>query len=154
MGVGTLKHVEVKHLRIQEKVSEKLVKVSWIPRKHNPSDLLTHTLLAASFFRLLGDFGVLWQLPPSEERHLRGVSISQLRACVWSVAIWLTSYVMRAVSILASIQKAKSPHSYVSLSPTNHVVTRRSWRGYCAIRNDSLFVTRRSDTRGESHFSW
>ena len=94
VGVGKLKHVEVKHFWIQEKVNNKLVEVTWIPRKHNPSDLLTHTLPPASFRRLLEDFDVLWQLPPVHRRHLRG-GVNPLLACVRvAQAIWLTSYVM------------------------------------------------------------
>ena len=42
VGVGQFKHAEVKLLWIQEKVKNKQLQVCWIPRKHNPSDFLTH----------------------------------------------------------------------------------------------------------------
>ena len=44
VGVGKLKHLEVKDLWLQEKTQAKQLSVQWIPRKSNPSDFLTHPI--------------------------------------------------------------------------------------------------------------
>ena len=41
-GAGRVKHLEVRHLWMQELVESGAVVIQWIPRKMNPSDSLTH----------------------------------------------------------------------------------------------------------------
>ena len=41
-GCGKIKHIEVKQLWIQEKVTNGVLAVGKVPRTENPSDCLTH----------------------------------------------------------------------------------------------------------------
>ena len=42
IGVGRIKHLEIRHLWVQDLVQNGQVTVSWIPRARNPADSLTH----------------------------------------------------------------------------------------------------------------
>ena len=57
-GVGKLRHLEVKHLWVQDLVREGRVDVGWIPRHMNVADLLTHACTVQDFKKHLADLGV------------------------------------------------------------------------------------------------
>ena len=57
-GVGQLKHVSIKQLWIQERVMRKSLNVSWLPRKQNPADLLTHSLSGPAFNKVLDELPI------------------------------------------------------------------------------------------------
>ena len=52
-GTGRMKHLEVKHLWVQELVAKKLLTVQWVPRQQNAADVLTHSTCRSEFNRLL-----------------------------------------------------------------------------------------------------
>ena len=60
-GVGQLKHVSIKQLWIQERVMNKNLIVSWMPRKLNPADMLTHSLTGAAFSKVLNDLPITFK---------------------------------------------------------------------------------------------
>ena len=57
-GVGKVKHLEVKHLWVQEKVREGAVKPVKVPRIVNVADLLTHPCSGVEMGKHLGRSGV------------------------------------------------------------------------------------------------
>ena len=60
VGVGKLKHLEVKDLWLQEKTQAKQLSVQWIPRKANPSDYLTHPITKATEIQEFHKTAGLW----------------------------------------------------------------------------------------------
>eukprot|EP00959_Pyramimonas_sp_CCMP1952_P336352 7043118-Pyramimonas_sp.AAC.1 len=44
LGVGRIRHLDVKHLRLQEKVAEKEVRTAKVPTAENAADLITEAL--------------------------------------------------------------------------------------------------------------
>jgi hypothetical protein len=57
VGLGKLKHVEVKWLWIQQAVAAGRVAVSWIPGSRNPADVMTKPHNAERFVEMLGRIG-------------------------------------------------------------------------------------------------
>ena len=43
VGVGRIKHLEVKQLWVQEQIQRGRASVQWLPRKANSADVLTHS---------------------------------------------------------------------------------------------------------------
>ena len=60
-GCGKVKHLEAKQLWVQEAVEVKEIKVSQVPREHNPSDALTHHWSATDGYRHLESLGLEWR---------------------------------------------------------------------------------------------
>merc|ERR1712243_40746 len=58
VGSGRIRHLEVKHLWVQELVTRKVLRIEWIPRTRNPADVLTHSTSQIEFWRLLGLLGI------------------------------------------------------------------------------------------------
>ena len=58
VGSGRIRHLEVKHLWVQELVTRKVLRIVWIPRTRNPADVLTHSTSQTEFWRLLGLLGI------------------------------------------------------------------------------------------------
>ena len=58
-GVGQLRHLEVKHLWVQDLVATKTVNVEWIPRAMNAADFLTHGCSRSEFHRRLAILKVI-----------------------------------------------------------------------------------------------
>ena len=56
VGVGRLKHLELKHLWIQDHVQSGRIEVIWIPRAVNPSDGLTH--VSSEFSKHMSNLGL------------------------------------------------------------------------------------------------
>ena len=52
-GTGRMKHLDVKHLWVQELVAKKLLTVRWVPRQQNAADVLTQSTSRSEFTRLL-----------------------------------------------------------------------------------------------------
>ena len=67
VGVGKLKHLEVKDRWLQEKTQAKQLSVQRIPRKSKPSDFLTHPITRASEIQEFHQTAGLWTR--SEEGH-------------------------------------------------------------------------------------
>ena len=57
LGTGKLRHLELKHLWVQEVVARKEVEIHWISRQRNPADVLTHQSSLAEFRRCLRQLG-------------------------------------------------------------------------------------------------
>ena len=58
VGVGKIKHLEVKHLWVQAFVRDGSVQVFKIPRKINTADLLTHSCTSAELYNHLSRMGL------------------------------------------------------------------------------------------------
>ena len=58
LGTGKLRHLELKHLWVQEVVARKEVEIHWISRQRNPADVLTHQSSLAEFRRCLRQLGL------------------------------------------------------------------------------------------------
>ena len=56
VGVGRLKHLELKHLWIQDHVQSGRIEIIWIPRAVNPSDGLTH--VSSEFSKHMSNLGL------------------------------------------------------------------------------------------------
>ena len=56
-GTGRMKHLEVKHLWVQDLVLQKRLSVQWVPRSQNPSDMLTHPVSASDLKRHVNSLG-------------------------------------------------------------------------------------------------
>ena len=72
-GTGRMKHLEVKHLWVQELVAKKLLTVQWVPRQENAADVLAHSTSRSEFTRLLRLLGVSFLDKPSIESLSEGV---------------------------------------------------------------------------------
>ena len=70
-GVGKIRHLEVKHLWVQDLVKHKEVEVRWIPRAQNPADLFTHSCSTAEFRRHLEGLSVRIRIDDSSVSALR-----------------------------------------------------------------------------------
>ena len=57
-GSGRIKHLQVKQLWVQEKESDKLLRIIKLPREKNVADLLTHHYTEAEWKTLAHIFGV------------------------------------------------------------------------------------------------
>ena len=58
VGCGRIRHLQLKHLWIQELVSSERLHVQWIPRKENCADILTHPTAVSEFDKGLAGMGV------------------------------------------------------------------------------------------------
>ena len=57
-GVGRMKHLDVRHMWLQELMSQGAYSARKIPREINPSDMLTHTPTAADLLKFLPMIGI------------------------------------------------------------------------------------------------
>ena len=58
VGCGRIRHLQLKHLWVQELIKSDRVSVQWIPRAENCADILTHPTGVADFDRGLAGMGV------------------------------------------------------------------------------------------------
>ena len=75
VGCGRIRHLQLKHLWIQELVSSERLHVQWIPRKENCADILTHPTAVSEFDKGLAGMGVrrLGRAAKNEMHSGRGV---------------------------------------------------------------------------------
>ena len=58
VGCGRIRHLQLKHLWVQELINAERVHVQWIPRAENCADMLTHPTAVVEFDRGLAGMGV------------------------------------------------------------------------------------------------
>ena len=58
VGCGRIRHLQLKHLWVQELINAERVHVQWIPRAENCADILTHPTAVVDFDRGLAGMGV------------------------------------------------------------------------------------------------
>ena len=67
LGTGKLRHLELKHLWVQEVVARNEVEIHWISRQRNNADVLTHQSSLAEFRRCLRQLGLEFRQDILEE---------------------------------------------------------------------------------------
>ena len=58
MHHGRIKHIEIRHHFIREKVSEGLIKLTFVPTKEEAADGLTKPLAGEAFIKFIRDLGL------------------------------------------------------------------------------------------------
>ena len=69
VGVGKMKHLEVKHVWVQELVRAGEVEVCKVPRANNPGDVLTHPCTRAEIVRHMSAMGMLMRPGTADRRY-------------------------------------------------------------------------------------